>query len=35
MCLVKKNKDIAMSHFSCAERRGGWRRKRRTDERRT
>ena len=33
MCLVKRTKILPCLIFSCAERRGGWRRKRRTDER--
>ncbi len=32
MCLVKRTKILPCLIFSCAERRGGWRRKRRTDE---
>jgi hypothetical protein len=33
MCPVKKNKVTAVFFFSCTERRGRWRRKRRIDER--
>jgi hypothetical protein len=33
MCPVKRTKILPCLIFSCAERRGGWRRKRRTDER--